>query len=268
MNTWTIDAAIGLLACPVCGAALQRDERTLQCPSRHSFDIARQGYVNLLRGPAPTNADTAPMIAARQRFLASGAYQPLVDAVLAAGAGRERIVEVGAGSGHYLGQLVATGQLKAHLALDISVAAARSSARAGLASAVADTWAGLPLLDASVDAVLCIFAPRNADEFARVLAPVGQVVVVTPGPQHLGALRARLALLDVLDDKLTRLDATMKAAGLQLVHRSELGYQVELSPQAASDLVMMGPNAFHRGRPELVEPVEVGVQVHISSYAS
>ncbi len=266
MNLHPIDAAVGLLACPVCGDPLSRDERVLTCRRRHSFDIARQGYVNLLQGPAPANADTAAMIAARERFLSSGAYQPIADAVLAACAGHDRIAEVGAGPGYYLGQVVASHQPSAHLALDISVPAARRAARSGLATVVADTWAGLPITGDALSAVLCVFAPRNPAEFARTLTPGGQTIVVTPGPEHLGALRHRLGLLDVPADKLDRLDHGMAQAGLGLADRTEVDYQIVLDPPLAADLVAMGPNAFHRGRSEPAEPILVRVQVFVSSH--
>ena len=161
-----IDAALELLACPVCGLPLGRHDRTLRCASGHSYDLARQGYVNLLHGAAPANADTTEMVAARQRFLDTGAYQPIRDAVVGACCAATRVAEVGAGTGYYLSAVVAEQRPPAHLALDVSVAAVRRSSRLGLASAVADTWAGLPVLSGRLDRVLCIFAPRNPAEFA------------------------------------------------------------------------------------------------------
>ena len=62
-----LDAARGLLACPVCAGALDVAERPVRCRSAHSFDVARQGYVNLLGSTPPANADTAAMVAARER---------------------------------------------------------------------------------------------------------------------------------------------------------------------------------------------------------
>ncbi|MER5455460.1 putative RNA methyltransferase [Micromonospora sp. NPDC002389] len=74
------------LRCPVCGEPLGEVSagapRALRCPRRHSFDIARQGYVNLLAGRAPHGGDSAEMIAARADFLAAGHYD-LISAALA-----------------------------------------------------------------------------------------------------------------------------------------------------------------------------------------
>ena len=263
-----IDAAIGLLTCPVCADALTREHRQLRCGRGHSFDIARQGYVNLLRGPAPANADTAEMVAARERFLFAGYYQPIREAVCSACEPGGRLAEVGVGPGYYLGAAVAATHPPAHLGLDISVAAARRAARRMMACAVADTWQTLPIGSGSLDRLLCIFAPRNPPEFARVLATGGQVVVVAPRPQHLAQLRARLGLLNVEDDKLARLDASFAAAGLELVSRQELTFDIDLDAAATADLVGMGPNAFHDGARDFPRALTTTVAVAISSYES
>ncbi len=261
-----IDAALGLLACPVCGHSLGRHDRVLRCANRHSFDLARQGYVNLLGTAPPANADTAQMLAARDRFLGSGAYWPIRDAVVAVCTGAARVAEVGAGTGHYLAAVLAAHQRQAHLAIDVSTAAAKRTARQGLASVVADTWAGLPLLPGCLDRVLCVFAPRSPAEFARVLAPGGEVVVVTPGPRHLQRLRSLLPLLGVPVDKLQRVDASFTEAGLQGAGRDELEYELELSPGMAADVVGMGPNAFHGQHAVAAEPVHETVSVLVSRY--
>ena len=81
----SLAAAHDLLACPRCRTPLAVAEREVSCRSGHRFDVARQGYVNLLGTPPPANADTPAMLDARARFLGSGAYdrvaEALVDAV-------------------------------------------------------------------------------------------------------------------------------------------------------------------------------------------
>ncbi len=234
------------LRCPVCQQDLHFFGSHVACASRHSFDIARQGYLNLLGHAAPANADTADMVAARDRFLTAGHYKPITDEVAAAVPHARRLLEVGAGTGRHLAGVLEHRPLAHGVAADVSVPANRRAAKAHprMASVVADTWAGLPLHDSSVDAILCIFAPRNLPEFARVLSDDGVVVIVMPQPDHLEELRHSHDLLDVGDAKVEKLMDSARGH-LALVSTTSITHELELSEEQATDLVAMGPNAFH-----------------------
>ncbi|MFD0866629.1 SAM-dependent methyltransferase, partial [Tessaracoccus lubricantis] len=117
------------------------------------------------------------------------------------------------------------------------------------ASVVADTWAGLPVAEHAVDALLCVFAPRNPAEFSRVLAPGGSLVVVVPLPSHLQEIRARHGLLDVPDEKAGAVAAAFPGWP---VSATAVERTVDLSAEQARDLIAMGPNAFHAA-PEQVD---------------
>ncbi len=244
----------------MCRQGFSLSGSSLICPSRHTYDIARQGYVNLLGRPAPVNADTADMVAARDRFLSSGHYRPITDDVAAALPEAHRLVEVGAGTGHHLAGVLK--QLpKAHgLAVDVSVPASRRAARAHprMASVVADTWDSLPLADASVDAVLCIFAPRNLAEFARVLSGRGTLVVVLPHSDHLSELRHSHGLLEVGEAKLEKLKHAAHGH-FDIVSTATIAHDIELTEPQATDLVAMGPNAFHNSTASIP-----ATQTHVS----
>ena len=186
------------LLCPHCRAPLYTADTgqatlrpaALVCGSGHSFDAARQGYFNLLVGKGTVfEADSAEMVAARFAFLESGHYRPLSDAVAAAvtpmlSGGARTILDSGTGTGHYLRALLddvapTTSGLTA-VGLDISKFALRRAARLNpeAINLVCDVWQPLPVADAAVDVITVIFAPRNVAEFARVLRPGGQLVVV------------------------------------------------------------------------------------------
>ena len=253
--------ALGWLACPVCAATLAREGSALRCAAGHSFDVARQGYVNLLRRAAPENADTPEMLAARDRFLGAGHYAPIAAAVADLARGAGRIVEVGAGTGYYLAAALDAAPDAGGLATDVSPAAARRAARCHprAAAVVADTWRRLPLPDGAVDLVLCVFAPRNPAEFARVLRPGGRAVVVVPGPGHLRELREGYGLLDVGEDKAERVRESFEGWGFT---QERLSYRLELSTAGVADAIAMGPNAFH-GLPASTEPCGVTVDVAV-----
>ncbi|WP_030329038.1 putative RNA methyltransferase [Micromonospora parva] len=323
------------LRCPVCGEPLAETTagtaRALRCPRRHSFDIARQGYVNLLAGRAPHSGDTAEMVAARADFLAAGHYD-VISAALAAAAtdavgrllattatrprptppaphpptdttvsGQSRrtdggaaeqttaavraepasdvdayplVVDAGAGTGRYLGAVLAALPDAVGLALDVSKPALRRAARAHprAAAALADTWQRLPLADASTAVLLNVFAPRNGAEFHRVLDPAGTLLVVTPDTDHLAELVDALDLLRVDPDKADRVTGSLGGhftpAG-SAVHRAQLTLT---RPEAAS-LVGMGPSAWHTDPDALAarlaalpEPVRVTVAVRVDAY--
>ena len=212
------------LRCPVCAAALATRGPSLACAAGHSFDLARQGYVSLLAGPAPAVAETPAMVAARSSLL-SGRYAPLVAAVAeraaalarvaSPGAGLGCVVDAGAGPGHYLAALLDRRAELVGIALDVAKPAARAAARAHprLNAIVADAWRSLPLRDGAADLLLNVFAPRNGAEFRRILAPHGALLVVTPTADHLGALVRALDLLTVDPAKDARLSSRSRSNG-------------------------------------------------------
>lgn len=261
---------VALLACPVCAEALDAAGRTLRCPRGHAFDVARQGYVNLLTRHTRSPGDTASMVAARDRFLREGWYAQIADAVTeaAADAVSGAVLDVGAGPGWYLARVLdAAGDGAVGLVLDVSPFAARRAARCHprAGAVVADTWGRLPVRDAVVDVVLDVFAPRNAAELARVLRPGGSLIVVTPTPEHLAELRDVLGLLGVQPDKEERVAASL-AERFERVAERRVRARLHLPPDAVADLVAMGPSAWHGARGAVDRPVDVTASVRVARY--
>ena len=264
-----LEPVVGALACPHCHASLTLDSGTARCGTGHTFDVARQGYLNLLAKPAPNSGDTAEMVAARTDFLASGNYEPIRDALVSASAADGLVVEVGAGTAYYLAGVVAAGQ-RTGLALDVSAYAARRAAKADqrIGAVVCDVWQRLPVRDGAAAIVLDVFAPRNAAEIARVLRRDGVLLVVTPRPDHLRELVGVLGLVRVDEDKERRL-ADGLGERFDRVAAEELGWTMTLERRTARALVAMGPSAWHTdldavGR--LPEPITVTAAVTVSHW--
>lgn len=155
------------------------------------------------------------------------------------------IVDAGSGTGHYLAHLLSRGPDRRGLALDASsVAVAMSVATAHSPGLVADTWKLLPVRTDRADAILCVFAPRNASEFARILRPTGSLVVVTPGPRHLTELRESGVVIGMQENKQ---DALARGLGehFQCTDRTALEYSVHISAEDGDDLASMGPSGHH-----------------------
>ncbi len=290
------------LRCSVCGAGFDVAGRALRCATGHSFDIAKQGYVNLLHAKVPSGtADTPAMVAARAAFLDAGRYAPLAAAVARAASaaarvapysprvapsggaspdfqGRESrdlgrefrdpvaqpglVLDAGAGTGYYLAATLDAFPDATGLALDLSSAACRRAARAHprAAAAVWNTWEPLPLADGCASVVLDVFAPRNAAEFRRVLRPDGELVVVTPTPDHLAELGE--FTLDVDPAKEHRL-AEGLARHFERVDAEDVSYPLELSAAEARTLIEMGPTAHHLS-PGALDALPSTVRVTVS----
>ena len=190
------------LACPLDGTPLHCHGSAWRCTSGHSFDIASQGYTNLLpvqnkRSRDP--GDSKEMIAARRRFLRAGFYQPIAAAVSRAvladlpADATISCLDAGCGEGYYLGQVataVGNRQTLALLGLDISKWAVLSAAKQDKrVNWVVGSNANLPVLPGTLDRVLCMFGFPVYGEFARVLKPGGRLLQVDAGPDHLRKLR-------------------------------------------------------------------------------
>jgi 23S rRNA (guanine745-N1)-methyltransferase len=242
---------VRLLRCPHCDGALQLDERQLRCARGHSFDVARQGYVNLLPGrPSTGTGDSSAMVEARTAFLARGHYRPFAAAVAAAMAevpSDEPVAEVGAGTAYYLAHVL-DERSGAGVALDVSTSAARRAARAHerIGSVVADAWTRLPLADGCLGGALVAFAPRSGGELARVVAPGGRLAVLVPATDHLQELRAALGLIDVDPRKQERLEASL-GGDFELAGQRPLRWTATMDGTDVTNLVLMGPNARHQG---------------------
>lgn len=246
------------LLCPHCGGSLAPSDGALRCPAGHSFDVARQGYVNLTGAGTHTGtADTRAMVAARQAFLASGHFRPLLDAVATAAAEAAHgvpgcLIDAGGGTGEYLAAALDRMPEREGLVLDLSKDACKHAARLHprMSAVVADTWRQLPLAGGSAAVVLNVFAPRNAAEFARVLAPGGAVVTVTPNAAHLGELVAALGLVTVDARKEERLEEQLGTL-FERERSTCVERTLALTREEAALVVGMGPSARHLEMAEL-----------------
>lgn len=265
------------LACSMCGEALAEKDGALSCSAGHSFDIAREGYVNLLppqhraRG---IDGDLPSMLQARRRFLEAGHFDPLMTrlASVAEELLRDReaahvssehgpcVLEVGCGEGYYLGSLAerigaAVGPRAVFVGTDLSKSAVKLAAKRypRCTFFVADIHRRIYLQDQTVSVLLDVFAPRNPAEFARILEPGGLALIVIPSAEHLASARAQLGLLGIEEDKEGRIRERFGEA-FEPLDRAELSYPIELSAESAADVVSMGPSHWHRAQ-EAAEPI-------------
>jgi 23S rRNA (guanine745-N1)-methyltransferase len=267
-----------LLRCPLCQFELTAAAGALVCRNKHSFDLAREGYVNLLRSgrrrPA-TGGDDATQLRHRAEFLDAGHLSGVTTAIAERFAqadaksqfGRCCVLDAGSGTGHHLARIATTlARPVIGLGLDISKDATRQAARRWPthAFAVSDVWAEWPVRDMTVDLVVSIFAPRNFPEAARVLRPGGWLALGYPGPDHLIELRSRFGLLRQREENARRYGEMAR----RVVGRTcavALRSRVVLDRAAIRSAVLMGPNAYHVDPSILdVEPGPIAVTFDIN----
>ena len=199
-------ASATAFACPICQENLTLVESSLKCNNRHSFDLAKFGYVNLAPQIKQSANYDKENFQNRQQILEAGFYRAILEAVsdlLASSKTTTTILDIGCGEGFYSRKLQESHSEKTFYAFDISKDSVQIAAKSEPNWAV--NWfvgdlARLPIKDASMDILLDIFSPANYGEFRRVLSKDGILIKVIPTKNHLKEIRQKV------QDQLTNKD--------------------------------------------------------------
>ena len=234
------------LLCPICAAPLRQIDKTFRCDAGHSFDMARQGYVNLLpvqnkRSLNP--GDTREQVLSRRAFLEAGFYAPIAQALCAAAKELNctgPILDVGCGEGWYSAQLSAT--LDAPLVgLDISKEAVRcAAAKYKNARWICGSAARLPVASGSAGLVTSLFALTVPEEFKRVLRSDGYYFQVLAQEDHL------LGLKSIIYPTLTHKEknVTPELPGFTLVRQIPIHFTFTVEGAQVQNLLSMTPHVY------------------------
>ena len=236
-----------MVICPICRAALRMERQSWHCENKHSFDVARQGYVNLLpvqqkHSIAP--GDTREMVDARREFLDLGHYWPIAntlrECVQKYAPDAQTILDAGCGEGYYLSQL---SHIANRWGIDISKEAVRyAAAREKTIHWLTATAAHLPFENGSFDCVLSMFAFTAENEFARVLKDGGIFIQVLAGAKHLSALK-KIIYPEIFEKEK---DLQPNFDEFQLLKSRPITFEFELNDQKSiHDLLYMTPHV-HR----------------------
>ncbi|MGS2719007.1 putative RNA methyltransferase [Paraglaciecola aestuariivivens] len=238
--------------CPACFLPLSLEQKLLACAQGHRFDMAKEGYVNLLLAQHKNSkqpGDNKQMVNGRRAFLEQGYYQPLADGLAGifadylakqqASSGKH-FFDAGCGEGYYINDIRQSidNQHVHYSGVDISKFAVQKAAKKYPEAhfAVASTYQ-IPLPDGQQDAVLQIFAPSSETEILRILKAQGIWITVNPAANHLQQLKQCL-----YDNPTEHKSATKQPEGFELILQQQLSFDFVLTePQQRENLLMMTP---------------------------
>lgn len=263
------------LRCPLDSLPLTMQGDSLCCANQHSFDIARQGYANLLGAQDKRSrdpGDSKAMIAARHGFLEEGYYQPIADRLaehlLPHLEHAPLIVDAGCGEGYYLqqlrGRILDAGQSEPHLVgYDISKWAMQVAARRFPATWLVASNRNVPLADASADVVMDMFGFADFAAFARLLKPSGLLVRIKAGDDHLRELR------EIIYPEIKARDKSADGpVGFSRISTVRVCFEiVHLGQAALAELLLMTPHFFRasaHGKEQVAALSELTVSVDVS----
>lgn len=240
------------LLCPICRSALSSDGKSLSCEQHHTFDIAKEGYVNLAPGRSGSG-DSREMCRARRDFLATGYYSRFAETVAVAvsehiPSSRSLICDAGCGEGYYL------REMKSHLTeaelvgFDLAKDSIRLAAKAEKGTKRPITYAvagifDMPLADHSCAAVTSVFAPVPSEEAHRILADKGILVIAHPGEKHLSGFR-RL----IYDNPYDNTEKELSYPGFSQIAEYRCRYSVFVEKCDMAALLLMTPYYWKTSR--------------------
>lgn len=253
--------------CPICHEPLILTHKSWGCCHRHSFDIAKEGYVNLMpvqHKHSKEPGDNQEMMQARRTFLDAGYYQPLREKLyslitLYLDNDSSVLLDIGCGEGYYTAMLAE--QLLRERAnfsvygLDISKGAIRSASKRykKVNFCVASSYR-LPFISHSIDVMLRVYAPSDHSEMKRVLTENGILVTVTPAPNHLQQIKSL-----IYDEVKHHNDDVELIDGFELQAQQRLSYKMQLTDQQAVNLLQMTPFAWRANESVMRELKKISI---------
>ncbi|HYE67667.1 MAG TPA: methyltransferase domain-containing protein [Anaerovoracaceae bacterium] len=246
-----------LMVCPICKNKLVElsKEKTYQCMNNHNFDIAKQGYVNLLinnQKKSKLPGDSKEMVQARARFLSKGYYDTLsgrinecvIKQLEAINSNYNNILDIGCGSGYYTNKLMKSTQERNISAFYFGLDISKEAVKCASASNKFITWMVansfyLPFKEDSFHCLLSVFSPVKIEECTRIMKNNGIFIRVLPGVNHLIQIRDIIYDTVILNEDKDSID---EYEGLKLIDMSKVCFDISVGKEDILSLVQMTPH--------------------------
>ena len=267
-----MSTVITMIQCPKCAEALQQEAKRFVCKNNHSFDIAKEGYVNLLLKNSTNHGDNKAMVQARSHFLNQDYYKPLAELLIqkisSYALHDATILDLGCGQGYYTSQIQKVFTHHSVIGVDISKEAiAYASKQNKQIQYIVASNANLPLADDSINMALCLFSFLDASELQRVIKDNGYIIVVNPHTHHLFELKQA-----VYDTPYVNELNQSEIDGFKIIDAIELTYPVHInSNEAIKELFQMTPYAYKTSKEDTeklnhLQHLDVRVSFYIQIY--
>ncbi|MDN5994647.1 MAG: methyltransferase domain-containing protein [Lactococcus lactis] len=245
-----------IISCPVCSHLLIKEQNTYKCENNHTFDLAKEGYLNLLLNAKKTSGDSKEMMAARRDFLAKGYYEKLSDRVnqrlKKSHSTDQAILDIGCGEGYYLSRFQKEIAPKASnfYGMDISKLGIRMAAKKNpMIHWLVANFAKLPFKDKSVSTVLSMFAEYSVPEIDRILTDDGNIIIVRAANNHL--IELKNIIYPEIHEKVKT--SSIKTFPGFCVEQENFSYKVTIqSTEDLLSLLLMTPH-YWKIKPEGIE---------------
>ena len=231
------------MICPVCQARLIKDGKSYVCENRHNFDIAKEGYVNLLLSSQKKSkcpGDSNEMMLARSEFLNAGYYEKAADAIcdMIASCAHDKILDAGCGEGYYTNLIANRFSNSEIYGIDISKDGVRRGKNKKVGYIVGSIFR-LPFENEDIDVITNIFAPYCETEFYRVLKNGGSLIIACAGKEHLKELRQI-----IYENEKGHDEKEFLFKGFCEEERKEIKYKIDLDATGLKNLFKMTPYYF------------------------
>ena len=259
-----------ILICPVCREKLVVSGKNYICTNRHSFDISKSGYVNLLLSKhtgKTVHGDNKLMVRSRRDFLNKGFYSPLRDAIcenIKSGI----VLDAGCGEGYYTSGIKNISPDSDIYGIDISKTAIEMASKSykNIKFSVASVF-NIPVADSSCDTLVTVFSPYCSNEFQRVLKNGGTMLMAIPSENHLWELKKA-----VYDTPYRNDVRPYELDGFVFVDKKRISYKFLLDSQSdIQSLFSMTPYYYRTGkiqqeRLSVLKSIEITADFELLTY--
>lgn len=258
-----INTNIGLFACPICQESMQVYEQgRLTCSANHSFDIAKQGYVNMLTHSAASKY-SKDLFESRKTIIDSGLYDPLEEKIAELIGDVKTVLDTGCGEGSHLARIMTQKQ-----GIGIGIDIAKEGILAAARHYPKQIWcvgdlAKSPFAKTSFDVILNILSPANYEEFKRLLTSNGCVVKVVPQSGYLQQVRSQLYADSAKETYSNAQTVERFRESFSHVTVERITYTVPLASVLVPALLEMTPMGWHKEQHAEVCVNEITIDVDV-----